>query len=88
MEKIQGNTIPVSHWRQCGNCPHCGSPIFMPSAWSQNSEDDPPMSRLTCDCKTFTVVYPWPQIPPPPKDAEPYVQKAPRWTTPPGWSQS
>lgn len=43
-------------WTQAGACPHCGAPIYVPTAWWSI---DPPPLRRTCGCirPMHTVTY-------------------------------
>lgn len=40
-------------WSQCGSCPKCGAPIWLPMVYHSVL---PPSPRFTCGCVRFGVI--------------------------------
>lgn len=56
METIANNAPAVPNWSHCGNCPHCGAPVYVPYRVIFK-ETPPPEASFTCNCRNRA---PWP----------------------------
>jgi hypothetical protein len=52
------------NWHKEGQCPTCGAPVYLSSAWTTDSASPPPSAVYTCECRN-RVGFNWTTTNPP-----------------------